>query len=137
MAAQADVDNPAQNRYKIRGMSERALNPAKLEAWQADPAGVDPRYRDSSVNHVFARACRKAGVANATFHGLQHTFVTNARRAGIDYFRIMAITGHKTMTVFKPAQHGGRSGLAAGHAADGHLYGHQLLGFLPSIEPTP
>jgi hypothetical protein len=30
-----------------------------------------------------------------------HTFVTNGRRAGIDYFRIMAITGHKTMAVFK------------------------------------
>jgi hypothetical protein len=27
--------------------------------------------------------------------------VTNARRAGIDYFRIMAMTGHKTMAVFK------------------------------------
>jgi len=36
-----------------------------------------------------------------TFHDLRHTFVTNARRAGIDYFRIMAITGHKTMVVFK------------------------------------
>jgi integrase len=38
---------------------------------------------------------------NATFHDLRHTFVTNMRRAGVDYFRIMAITGHKTMRVFK------------------------------------
>jgi hypothetical protein len=29
------------------------------------------------------------------------TFVTNMRRAGVDYFRIMAITGHWTMEVFK------------------------------------
>jgi integrase len=77
------------------------INPAKLAAWHADPEGVDPRYRDSSLVHAFTRACHKAGVANATFHDLRHTFVTNARRAGIDYFRIMAITGHKTMTVFK------------------------------------
>jgi tRNA(Leu) C34 or U34 (ribose-2'-O)-methylase TrmL len=27
--------------------------------------------------------------------------VTNMRRAGVDYFRIMAITGHKTMSAFK------------------------------------
>jgi hypothetical protein len=27
--------------------------------------------------------------------------VTNMRRSGVDYFRIMAVTGHKTMTVFK------------------------------------
>jgi hypothetical protein len=47
------------------------------------------------------RACHKAQVANVTFHDLRHAFVTNARRAGIDYFRIMAITGHKTMAVFK------------------------------------
>jgi len=40
-------------------------------------------------------------VSHSTFHDLRHTFVTNARRAGIDYFRIMAITGHKTMAVFK------------------------------------
>lgn len=47
------------------------------------------------------RACRKAAVENATFHDLHHTFVTNARRAGIAYFRIIAITGHKTMPAFK------------------------------------
>jgi integrase len=40
-------------------------------------------------------------VTSATFHDLRHTFVTDARRAGIDYFRIMAMTGHKTMAVFK------------------------------------
>jgi integrase len=30
---------------------------------------------------------------------LRHTFVTNARRGGIDDFHIMAINGHKTMLV--------------------------------------
>jgi integrase len=41
------------------------------------------------------------GVKNIVFHDFRHTFVTNARRAGVDYFRIMAITGHKTMEAFK------------------------------------
>jgi integrase len=72
-----------------------------MDAWQASPDIVEPRYHETSITHAFARACQKAGVKNATFHDLRHTFVTNARRAGIDYFRIMAITGHKTMAVFK------------------------------------
>jgi integrase len=42
-----------------------------------------------------------AGIANVVFHDLRHTFVTNMRRAAVDYFRIMAITGHKTMSAFK------------------------------------
>jgi integrase len=77
------------------------VNPAYMDAWQASPNTVDPRYHATSITHAFVRACRKAAVSNATFHDLRHTFVTNARRAGIDYFRIMAITGHKTMAVFK------------------------------------
>ena len=72
-----------------------------VDPWQADPEQVDPRYHATSVTHAFERACRTSGVSHATFHDLRHTFVTNARRAGIGYFRIMAITGHKMMAVFK------------------------------------
>jgi integrase len=77
------------------------VNPALMDSWRAGPDSVDPRYHATSITHAFTRACQQAGVTNATFHDLRHTFVTNARRAGIDYFRIMAITGHKTMAVFK------------------------------------
>jgi integrase len=77
------------------------VNPSYIEAWQASHETVDPRYHATSITHAFIRACQKARVTNATFHDLRHTFVTNARRAGIDYFRIMAITGHKIMAVFK------------------------------------
>jgi len=72
------------------------VNPDTL--WRASG---DPRYKTSSITHACARGCRKAEVTDATFHDLRHTFVTNARRAGIDYLSIMAITGHKTMAVFK------------------------------------
>jgi len=54
-----------------------------------------------SVRRAFEVACRKAGIDHVVFHDLRHTFVSNMRRAGVDYFRIMAVTGHKTMTVFK------------------------------------
>ena len=77
------------------------VNPARMDAWQASPDMVELRYHKTSITHAFERACQKAGVKNATFHDLRHTFVTNARRVGIDYFRIMAMTGHKTMAVFK------------------------------------
>ena len=50
---------------------------------------------------AFQRTCQKADLANARFHDLRHTFVTNARRAKIDYLRIMAITGHKTLRMFQ------------------------------------
>jgi Phage integrase family len=77
------------------------VNPAYMNAWQGNPETVDTRYHATSITHAFLRACQKSGVGNATFHDLRHTFVTNARRARNDYFRIMAMTGHKTMSVFK------------------------------------
>jgi integrase len=54
-----------------------------------------------SVRRAFETTCREAGITDTVFHDLRHTFVTNMRRAGVDYFRIMAITGHKTMSAFK------------------------------------
>jgi integrase len=69
--------------------------------WQADPEQVDPHYHATSITHAFEWACRTSGVSHATFHDLRQSFVTNARRAGIDYFCIMAITGHKMIAVFK------------------------------------
>ena len=55
-----------------------------------------------SVRCAVEIPCREVGISNAVFHDLRHTFVTNTRRASVDYFRIMAVTGHKTMSVFKP-----------------------------------
>jgi integrase len=69
-------------------------NPLKLGT-------TDPRYKDSSIGHAFMRASQKAEVVDVTFHDLRHTFVTNARRSGVDAITTMAITGHKTMAVFK------------------------------------
>ena len=38
---------------------------------------------------------------NFTFHDLRHTAINNWRLQGHDFFRIMAASGHKTMSVFK------------------------------------
>jgi integrase len=46
-------------------------------------------------------ACRRAGIKDFTFHDLRHCAINNLRRAGNDFFQIMAMSGHRTMSVFK------------------------------------
>jgi hypothetical protein len=50
---------------------------------------------------AFYHPCQRESLPNARSHDLRHTFMTNARRAKIDYFHLMAITGHKTLRVFQ------------------------------------
>jgi integrase len=54
-----------------------------------------------SIRDAFKSACQQAEIENFHFHDLRHSFVNNRRLEGHDYFRIMAATGHKTMSVFK------------------------------------
>jgi integrase len=54
-----------------------------------------------SIREVFEAACRRAEIDGFTFHDLRHTAINNWRLQGHDYFRIMAATGHKTLSVFK------------------------------------
>lgn len=54
-----------------------------------------------SIKWVFGTACREAGIEDFTFHDLRHTAINNWRLQGHDYFRIMAASGQKTMSVFK------------------------------------
>lgn len=49
----------------------------------------------------FNTACQKAGIKDFTFHDLRHCALNNLRRSGNDYFKIMALSGHKTMSCFK------------------------------------
>jgi integrase len=54
-----------------------------------------------SIKRAFTTACIKAGIEDFTFHDLRHTAINNWRLQGHDYFRIMAATGHKTLSVFR------------------------------------
>ena len=45
-------------------------------------------------------ALKKAGIEDFRFHDLRHTFVSNARKAGVDRTVIMKLTGHKTLSMF-------------------------------------
>jgi integrase len=55
----------------------------------------------TSIREAFQSACYTAGLDGFNFHDLRHTFINNRRLEGHDYFKIMACTGHKTMSVFK------------------------------------
>jgi integrase len=55
----------------------------------------------AEMTRSFVTACKRAGIEDFTFHDLRHTAINNWRLQGHDYFRIMAASGHKTMSVFK------------------------------------
>jgi integrase len=66
--------------------------------------GVFP-YKGKAFGNTFQKAFEtareNAGIEDFTFHDLRHTAINNWRFQGHDYFRIMAVSSHKTMHVFK------------------------------------
>ncbi len=53
-----------------------------------------------SIKTTLATALKKTGIKDFRFHDLRHTWVTNARKAGVDRTVIMKLTGHKTLSMF-------------------------------------
>jgi integrase len=53
-----------------------------------------------SIKIAMRGALEKAGISDFRFHDLRHTYVSNARRAGVDRTVIMKLTGHKTLSMF-------------------------------------
>jgi integrase len=54
-----------------------------------------------NFRRAFQRACKRAGIKGLCFHDFRHTAITNMRKAGVNISVIMAISGHKTMAMFK------------------------------------
>jgi integrase len=84
------------------------LNGELIEMFRAMPRGLPMTpvftYQGHSMAEMkrsFTTACKRAGIEDFTFHDLRHTAINNWRLQGHDYFRIMAVSGHKTMNVFK------------------------------------
>jgi integrase len=55
----------------------------------------------STVREAHESVCKRAGIENFTFHDFRHTCINNWRKDGHDYFKIMAASGHRTISVFK------------------------------------
>jgi len=81
------------------------IMPRRLPRPGQTPAEVKVfTYKDrpvGSIKRAFETAVKNAGLMDFTFHDLRHTAINNWRLQGHDYFRIMAVSGHKTMHVFK------------------------------------
>jgi putative transposase len=56
---------------------------------------------EADFRRAFQRACKRAVIKGLCFHDLRHTAITNMRKAGVDTSVIMAISGHKTMAMFR------------------------------------
>jgi len=55
----------------------------------------------SKLRYHFEKAVKKAGIEDFTIHDIRHTCITNWRKQGHDYFKIMKASGHRKMNVFK------------------------------------
>lgn len=85
------------------------LNQELIGMFESMPRGLPMTpvflYRGHSMAEMtrsFGMACKRAGIEDCTFHDLRRTAINNWRLQRHDYFRIMAASGHKTMSVFKP-----------------------------------
>ncbi len=52
-----------------------------------------------STSRSFRTALKKAGISDFRFHDLRHCAVTNMRRSGMPDRVVMAISGHKTLSM--------------------------------------
>jgi len=53
------------------------------------------------IRWAHKKACKEAAIEDFNFHDFRHTAINNWRKKGHDYFKIMAASGHKTISVFK------------------------------------
>jgi integrase len=88
-------------------LSPRALEAVGTEAGTGFVFGLEggKRRREDTIGHRFARLCKRAGVADATFHDLRHTFASRALQGRFDWQegpfdlpRLQKWLGHKTIT---------------------------------------
>jgi len=49
----------------------------------------------------YRKACKEAGIRDFTFNDLRHCVLNNFGLAGNAYFKLMPVSGHKTMACLK------------------------------------
>ncbi|WBM71921.1 site-specific integrase [Buttiauxella sp. WJP83] len=57
------------------------------------------------ITQAFRRAARIAEVENVCFHSLRHTAITNAAEKGLSTVQLMAVSGHKTLSMLSRYAH--------------------------------
>jgi integrase len=98
----------AAGRTKTKAARVIPLHPRAKEMLEGLPRAIQNDrvfLRDgkpfNEFKHSYDSACEAAGLVDFTFHDLRHCALNNLRLAGNDFFKIMAVSGHKTMAVFK------------------------------------
>ncbi len=61
----------------------------------------DKPVTGNMVREAHESTCKKAEIDDFHFHDFRHTAINNWRKQGHDYFKIMAASGHRTISVFK------------------------------------
>ncbi len=85
---------------------------ALLEALQAT-SGSAYVFPGKPPDEWFPEACKKAGIANFSWHCLRHTFASRLVMAGVDIRTVQELMGHKTIVTTMRYAH-----LAPGHGSD-------------------
>jgi integrase len=85
---------------ELVGVLKRAFKVRPLNCDRAFHRNGKP-LGSNDLRWVHEVVCERAKIEDFTFHDFRHTCINNWRREGHDYFKIMAASGHKTMSVFK------------------------------------
>jgi len=78
------------------------INDTLRGALGALPSNVDASekvFKVRAVRRSFTTALRKAGIRNAVFHTLRHTFASHLVMAGADLTTVKELLGHKSLTM--------------------------------------
>jgi integrase len=78
------------NAFRIRHLNSQLV-------FHRDGQPITPHH----IRVAHETVCKEAGISGFVFHDFRHTCINNWRKEGHDYFKIMAVSGHKTISVFK------------------------------------
>ncbi len=97
--------------YQTIQMSLRRQNPGYNRDGYVFCQENGQPYEPRTYQDLFKRCVRQAGIADANFHSLRHTFATRALEQGMDVVVLSRLLGHATPSITLDKY---------GHALDDH-----------------
>jgi len=86
--------------HELIGILKRVLKVSPLNCNRIFHRDGKP-INSNHIRWAHDLVCKKAGIEDFTFYDFRHTCINQWRKDGHDYFKIMAASGHKTISVFK------------------------------------